>query len=123
MLDVAIKYKEQLEELQYNIWFNDKYKFWNDDTYYDAMTIDDSTWGRHQFVSIKNNEIIGYISYSVNRRCNYAHSLSIMNFTDDKMTFGFLFLYFCIAPALHGVCGYLLKIKGDKFISFPALCV
>lgn len=52
------------------------------------MTIDDSTWGRHQFVSIKNNEIIGYISYSVNRRCNYAHSLSIMNFTDDKMTFG-----------------------------------
>lgn len=27
MLDVAIKYKEQLEKLQYNIWFKDKYKF------------------------------------------------------------------------------------------------
>lgn len=88
LLDVAIKYKEQLEKLQYNIWFKDKYKFWNNDTYYDAMTIDDSTWERHQFVSIKDDNVIGYISYSVNRRCNYAHSLSIMNFTDDKMTFG-----------------------------------
>lgn len=88
MLDVAIKYQEQLEKLQYNIWFNDKYKFWNNDTYYDAMKIDDSTWERHQFVSIKDDNVIGYISYSVNRRCNYAYGLSIMNFTDDKMTFG-----------------------------------
>lgn len=88
MLDVAIKYQEQLEKLQYNIWFNDKYKFWNNDTYYDAMKIDDSTWERHQFVSIKDDNVIGYISYSVNRRCNYTYGLSIMNFTDDKMTFG-----------------------------------
>ncbi len=62
LLDVAIKYKEQLEKLQYNIWFKDKYKFWNNDTYYDAMTIDDSTWERHQFVSIKDDNVIGYIS-------------------------------------------------------------
>lgn len=88
MLDVAIKYKEQLEKLQYNIWFNDKYKFWNDDTYYNSMTIDDNTWERHQFVSTKNEQIIGYISYSVNRKCNYVQNLSIMNFTDDKITFG-----------------------------------
>ena len=52
------------------------------------MKIDDSTWERHQFVSIKDNNVIGYISYSVNRVCNYAQRLSIMNFTDDKMTFG-----------------------------------
>ena len=88
LLDVAIKYKEQLEKLQYNIWFEDKYKFWHSNTYYDAMKIDDSTWARHQFVSIKDDNVIGYICYSVNRECNYAQHLNIINFTDDKMTFG-----------------------------------
>lgn len=88
MLEPAIKYKDQLEKLQYDIWFNDKYKYWNCDTYYDTMKIDEDTWNRHQFVSVVNGRVIGYISYNVSRSDNSAHTLSILNFSDNKAVFG-----------------------------------
>ena len=88
MLDVAIKYKEQLEKVQYNIWFDEKYKFWNNGTYYETLKIDDNTWNRHQFVSIKDGNVLGYISYSIDRSNDFVSNLSIMNFSEDKMTFG-----------------------------------
>ena len=65
MLEPAIKYRNQLERLQYDIWFNDKYKYWNCDTYYQSMDIDENTWNKHQFVSVYNDEVIGYISYNI----------------------------------------------------------
>lgn len=88
MLEPAIKYRDQLEKLQYNIWFNDKYKYWNCDTYYQSMQIDTDTWNRHQFVSVYNDEVIGYISYNVSRSDNNAYSLSIINFSDNTVIFG-----------------------------------
>lgn len=91
MLEPAIKYKDQLENLQYETWFNDKYKYWVFDEYYRTLTIDEDTWNRHQFVSVSDNNAIGYIAYSVNRSENSVHSLSIVNFSNDKtdsITFG-----------------------------------
>ena len=88
MLEPAIKYKEQLEQLQYDVWFNDKYKYWNCSEYYDTLQVDTSTWDRHQFVSVIGNKVIGYISYNISRGENMAHSLSIMNFSDNKVVFG-----------------------------------
>ena len=88
MLEPAIKYKEQLEKIQYNIWFEDKYKYWNCDVYYHTLQIDTDTWNKHQFVSVKDGEVIGDIAYSVARSDNSAHSLSIINFSDNKTTFG-----------------------------------
>ena len=88
MLEPAIKYKEQLEQLQYNIWFDDKYKYWNCSEYYDTLQVDTSTWDRHQFVSVINNKVIRYISYNISRGENMAYSLSIMNFSDNKVVFG-----------------------------------
>jgi hypothetical protein len=88
LLDLAIKHKTELESIQYNIWLEEKYKYYNCDTYYDSLQIDESTWQRHQFVSVKSGEVIGYISYRVDRTSDMAHSLAIMNFTDDKITFG-----------------------------------
>lgn len=88
MLEPAIKYKDELEKLQYGIWFDDKYKYWNCDVYYDTLQIDTSTWNKHQFVSVVNGEVIGYIAYNIARADNSAHSLSIMNFSDNKAAFG-----------------------------------
>lgn len=88
MLEPAIKYKEQLEKLQYNIWFDDKYKYWNCDVYYSTLQIDSDTWNKHQFVSVANGEVLGYIAYNISRADNSAHSLSIMNFSDNKAAFG-----------------------------------
>ena len=88
MLEPAIKYKEQLEKLQYEIWFNDKYKYWVCDVYHNTLSIDADSWNRHQFVSVIDNKIIGYISYRVDRSNNNVHDLSIINFTDNKTAFG-----------------------------------
>lgn len=88
MLEPAIKYRDRLEIAQYDTWFNDKYKYWNADTYYNSLQIDTDTWNRHQFVSVKNDIIVGYIEYNISRSNNSVSSLSIMNFTDDKITFG-----------------------------------
>lgn len=88
MLEPAIKYRDQLENVQYDTWFNDKYKYWNSDVFYGSMQIDTDTWGRHQFVSVKNGVVIGYIEYSISRTSNSVSSLSIMNFSDNKIVFG-----------------------------------
>lgn len=88
MLEPAIKYKDQLQNLQYEVWFNDKYKYWNSDVYHQHIQIDDNTWNRHQFVSVCDGKVIGYIAYSIARAENYAYSLSIINFSDNKIIFG-----------------------------------
>ena len=88
MLKPAIKYREQLEKFQVETWFSDKYKYWNSSVYYDALQVDESTWCKHQFVSVVNDEVIGYIEYSIARAENNVSSLSIINFSDNKIAFG-----------------------------------
>lgn len=88
MLEPAIKYREQIELIQYDTWFNDKYKYFNSGSYYGNMEIDDGTWNRHQFVSVQNGVVIGYIEYSISREENSVHSLGIINFSDNKIAFG-----------------------------------
>lgn len=90
MLDTAIKYADKLR-LDFNsIWFRDKYKYYNYESYYDVFNVSESTWQRHEFVSVNRyGGVIGYIGYNINRIANYAHSLSIINFTNDhKILFG-----------------------------------
>lgn len=88
MLEPAIKYRDQLENVQYNIWFKDKYKYFNSGTYYGAIQIDDNTWNKHQFVSVLNGNVIGYIEYEISREENHVSSLAIINFTDNHIVFG-----------------------------------
>lgn len=88
MLDVAIKYKEQLDKLQYELWFSDKYKYWNNSIYYQEFQINSDTWNKHQFVSVKDGKVIGYIAYSIARETNSVYSLSVINFSDNKIIFG-----------------------------------
>lgn len=88
MLEPAIKYKTEFEKLQYDIWFNDKYKYWTCDVYYETLAINNNTWNNHQFVSVVNDKVIGYIAYNVHRGDNSVDCLSIINFTDDKISFG-----------------------------------
>ena len=89
MLDVAIKYEDELKEKFINTWFKDKYKWWNSDTYYQVPEFSKDTWNKHEFVSLDSSgEIIGYISYGIVRQSNHVNHLSILNFSDNKITFG-----------------------------------
>lgn len=88
MLDIAIKYQSQLKSKFLSIWFDDKYKFFNYDMYYRDKDLDTETWNRHQFVSLNSEgEVIGYIGYSVCRQTYNAVSLSIINFSNNKIVF------------------------------------
>lgn len=89
MLELAIKHKDKLQVLFNNTGQEDRYKFFRSYEYVDEMKIDDSTYNKHQYVSInKSGNIIGYIGYSVQRTARVISSLVIINFTDEKIAFG-----------------------------------
>lgn len=69
MLDVAIRYQNQLVDEFRKIWFKEKYKFWNGTNYFQYWMPSDNTYEEHQFVSVNTlyNRVIGYVSYCINR--------------------------------------------------------
>lgn len=89
MLDVAINHTEELRAHFRDVWFEDKYKFWNNGNYYEEFEIRDSTWTNHQFVSLDTTgKIIGYIGYTIDRSCDFVCGLNIINFSDNMAVFG-----------------------------------
>lgn len=89
MLVPAINYTNVLKEKMNSIWFNEKYMYYNYDTYYSELEIDNETWNNHQFISLdKEDNIIGFIHYRVNRQTYNCYGLGIINFTNNKITFG-----------------------------------
>jgi len=87
MLDIANKYEEKLQLLFANIAFDDKYKFLTGSSYRDKYKTSDSTWQKHEFVSIHNKEIMGYLQYSLDRVSNIAFGMQIVNFKNPNIIF------------------------------------
>ena len=88
MLDLAIKYQEQLSKLFLETRFDENYKYYNYGSYYNKTDIDDSTWNYMQYVSIdKKGNIVGYIDYSINRDANKAYSFSMIRFSKQTEMF------------------------------------
>lgn len=88
MLDLAIKYQNQVIEKFRDTWFKDKYKYFNNANYFEDWTVKNSTWTNHQFVSVRNGEVIGYIGYGIDRSWDLVNDLCIINFEDSpSMTF------------------------------------
>lgn len=83
MLDLAIKYQDQVISKFRDTWFKDKYKYFNNANYFEDWVIKDSTWTNHQFVSVRNGEVIGYIGYNIDRSWALVNDLAIINFEDS----------------------------------------
>lgn len=88
MLEPAIKYIEQLTWEQYDTWFNDKYKYWQPGSYGNPIEIATDIMNEHQFVSVSDDEVIGYIGYEIDRETNAVDGLNVVNFSNNKVTFG-----------------------------------
>ena len=89
MLDIALKYKDELQKLYINTWHQDKYKYYHYNCYHSLPEFTDSTWNGHDFVSINDKgQIVGCIWYAIRRETNSVYNLCIINFTDDIITFG-----------------------------------
>lgn len=84
MLDIAINHEEELKQLFRSVWFKDKYKYWNCSCYHEDWRAEESTWVEHQFVSVRNGCVIGYIGYQIDRdNADEVHDLNIINFEES----------------------------------------
>lgn len=89
MLDSARKYKEELKGKLLDIWYDDKYKYYFSSNWHREHTLPDDDWEKMCYVSLdKDSNILGYISYMIDRNVNSAHSFGAINFSDNKATFG-----------------------------------
>ena len=88
MIRPAQLYTEELNKKFWETAYDLHYKFYYTSGYFNAYKPDDSTWNRHEFVSVdKHNSVLGYIAYSIDRQSNYAHGLAIINF-GNSIIFG-----------------------------------
>lgn len=88
MLKAAQLYADRLEDCFYRIWYDEKYKFYVSGAYNYMEPLDEDTTEHHQFVSCSNYQVIGYISYAVDRSAGVVSDLNIINFSDNMLTFG-----------------------------------
>jgi hypothetical protein len=88
MLDVAQKYSNELKLKFDNIMYDLKYQYY-ESGYSDEYTPSNTNWNLHEFVSLDNEgNILGYIIYSISRNSYTACCLKIINFSNNKITFG-----------------------------------
>lgn len=91
MLDVAYNHAEVLNAKFMQTKLDEKYKFyWSASWHgFDVFEPDKSNWTNIQMVS-KNTEgeVLGYMSAAINRDARYVDTLVVINFSDDKYTFG-----------------------------------
>ena len=90
MLDLAINHEDALKKKIASTMYNEKYKFFNFNSYYDKFELKTSNigWSSLQCVSVVDGEVIGYMYVSINQECNYFDSIGIINFSDNKIVFG-----------------------------------
>lgn len=88
MLDLALNHEAELKAKMRNTWFNEKYQFYHGNNCTD-LTLSSDTWNDHQFVSVNSKgEVIGYISYKIDRTASYCYCFGAISFSVDTLTFG-----------------------------------
>lgn len=89
MLDNARKHREELRNKHRETWYDEKYQYYHYGGWHKELSIPEDDWEHMAFVSLNNKgEVIGYITYCVNRRTLSAYDFGAMNFSNDKLTFG-----------------------------------
>lgn len=93
MLDNAFKYKDEIQKLMYDTWYDEKYMFYHASTERTEFEMSTGAYGNgRQFASVRNKdgktEVIGLISYTVDTEVSRARHFGAINFTDDIYTMG-----------------------------------
>lgn len=83
MLDLAIKYTDQVIQKFRETWYKDKYKYFHNANFFEDWVVKDTTWNDHQFVSVRNGDVIGYIGYNIDRSWDLVNNLCVINFEDS----------------------------------------
>lgn len=112
ILQPARLFKNELDTKLTEVWYDEKYKFYFG-SYQEEIEIEDSNFHYIQFVSLdSNNEVIGFFNSALNRYSNLVSSLSIINFTDNKITF---------ARDIYHFIDYLFEVQNFNKIEFTVI--
>lgn len=86
MLKPAGMYEDQLKKLFAEIAFDEEYMFMTTSSWRDTWTPSADTWSKHEFVSVnEENEVVGYLSYNVDRDALTTNRLQVINFRKDGL--------------------------------------
>lgn len=90
MLDWAFDHRVALSRKFNTIRLDPKFMFVNVASWVALNTsFNEDTWSKIEMVSLdKQGNIIGYMAAGINRDARYVDSLTLANFSDDKLTFG-----------------------------------
>ena len=84
-------YEEQIKRKMWEIWYDEKYQYYFGGNWRSDLSLADnnSDYPKRAFAVLNNrDELIGYISYSVDNELRIAQWFGAVNFSDDKLTFG-----------------------------------
>lgn len=88
MLRPAQLYKDKLAEENIKSWYDPRNIYWNGGVGDSVIDLPDHTYDRHDFVSVdKNDNVLGYIGYSVDWTAMSANKFSIISFQKGNMMF------------------------------------
>lgn len=88
MLKPAQLYKEKLQEENIKSWYNPENIFWNCGVGDSQIDIKEDNCDCHQFVSVnKEDDVVGYITYSVDWSAMSADSFGIISFRKGSVEF------------------------------------
>lgn len=84
-------YEEDIKKKMWQIWYDEKYQYYFGGSWRSDFSLDFKSDGylkRAFAVLNNNNDLIGYISYSVDTDVQVAQWFGAVNFSQDKLTFG-----------------------------------
>ena len=94
LLELAAKYETELQGKFADAFMDEHNLFYFGGGYMDKYKASDSTWNRHEFVSLNDGKVIGYLSYNINQRTNSAEGMCAINFGGKSPTFSKDFMRF-----------------------------
>lgn len=88
MLKPAQLYMEELQEENINAWYQPENIYWNGGVGDTSIELPDNNYDSHHFVSVdKNDNVIGYICYSVDWNALSADRFGMISFRKGNIEF------------------------------------
>ena len=88
MLKPAQLYEDRLQEENIKAWYKPENIFWNGGAGDSAIDLPDNNYDSHCFVSVdKNDNIIGYIAYSIDWSAMSANKFGIISYKKNSIEF------------------------------------
>ena len=92
MLDLAFKYEEQIRMKMLDTWYDEKYMYYHCSPYhelYQTPSPSDGDWNNRPFVSLdQDGNLLGLITYTIDREYDFVSNFGAINFSDNKVIFG-----------------------------------